>query len=292
MSRRAQLKGCLFVVFSAVIFGCMPLGASILYAEGVTPMALVFLRNLLCLPALALLGRRQGGLRISRGAFGEIARAGFVGCCLTPVLLFTSYRYLASGVATVFHFCYPVVVVLGGILLRERISRRAVFCTLLCVGGILLLFDPQSALSLPGAALALASGVTYATYILLLGRFRHREVSGFRLSFYISLVCAATTLALCLATGQLSLPQSPAGWLTALVFSLTLSVGAVVLFQQGTFLIGAQRAAILSTLEPITSLVAGALLLHETLTARVLCGAALTLLAAALVALKGEEEKA
>lgn len=289
MERRAQLRGCLFVVLSAVIFGCMPLGASILYAEGVTPMSLVFLRNFLALPALALLGHRQGGLRVSPGALREIARAGFVGCCLTPVLLFTSYRYLASGVATVFHFCYPVVVVLGGVLLREKTGRRALLCTALCVGGILLLFDPGAQLNLPGAALALISGVTYALYILLLGHFRHREVTGFRLSFYISLVCATATFLLCLATKQLRFPQSVRGWCVALLFALALSVGAVVLFQQGTFLIGAQRAAILSTLEPITSILAGVLLLHETLTARIVLGAALTLLASILVALHGGE---
>ena len=33
----------------------MPLGANFLYAQGVTPMSLVFLRNLLSLPVLARL---------------------------------------------------------------------------------------------------------------------------------------------------------------------------------------------------------------------------------------------
>lgn len=289
MHRRAQLRGCLFVILSAVIFGCMPLGAKLLYAEGVTPMALVFLRNLLSLPILALLGHRQGGLKISAGALREVTFAGLVGCCITPVMLFTSYRYLVSGVAAVFHFCYPVVVVLGGLLLGERISRRTALCTVLCFCGILLLFDPGSAVSLPGAALAILSGGTYASYILLLGRFRHREVSGFRLSFYISLVCALATFLLCLATHQLTFPQSARGWALAFLFSFALSVGAVVLFQQGTFLIGAQRAAILSTLEPITSILAGVLVLHEALSARIVLGAAFTLLASVLIALRSED---
>ena len=43
------------MILSAVIFGCMPLGANFLYAQGVTPMSLVFLRNLLSLPVLARL---------------------------------------------------------------------------------------------------------------------------------------------------------------------------------------------------------------------------------------------
>lgn len=293
MDRREQLKGCFFIVLSAVIFGCMPLGASVLYAEGVTPTSLVFLRNILALPALALLARRQGGLSISRGALCEVSFAGFIGCCLTPVLLFTSYRYLASGMATIFHFSYPVVVMLGGILLHEKVGKRAAFCTLLCTCGILLLFEGGGSVSLPGAAFALASGITYAIYILLLAHFRHREITGFRLSFYVSTVCSLCTLLFCLATDQFALPQSLTGWCVSILFSLALSVGAVVLFQQGTFLVGGQRAAILSTFEPITSIFAGVLFLNEILTPRALAGSALTLLAGTLAALsdgKGKNE--
>ena len=114
MERRTPWLGYLCVILSAVIFGCMPLGANFLYAQGVTPMSLVFLRNLLSLPVLALLCQKQGGLRISRGALLETSLTGFFGCCITPILLFSSYCYLASGMATVFHFAYPVIVVLGG----------------------------------------------------------------------------------------------------------------------------------------------------------------------------------
>ena len=50
MERRKQWLGYFCVILSAMIFGCMPLGANFLYAQGVTPMTLVFLRNLLCAP--------------------------------------------------------------------------------------------------------------------------------------------------------------------------------------------------------------------------------------------------
>ncbi|MDY5943515.1 MAG: DMT family transporter [Oscillospiraceae bacterium] len=283
MECRSQFKGRLFIVLSAVIYGCMPLGAAVLYAEGVTPASLVLLRNCLSLPLLALLAHRSGGLHISRGALREVALASVVGASLTPVLLFTSYRYLASGTAAVFHYSYPVAVVLGGFLLREKIRRSAVLCTLLCTAGILLLFDGGSVDPL-GAAIALASGLAYAAYILLLAHFRHREISGFRMSFYLALICSGCMLVFCLATCQLALPQTARGWLVAFAFSLALSVGAAVLFQQGTFLVGGQHAAILSTLEPITSILMGILLLHETLTPRILLGSALTLLASVLLA--------
>lgn len=289
MSRRNQWLGYFFVILSAVIFGCMPLGANFLYAQGVTPMSLVFLRNLLSLPLLALLGSRQGGLRISRDALREVGVAAFFGCWLAPTLLFSSYRYLASGMATVFHFAYPVIVVLGSFLLREKVKKSALFCALLCSLGILLLFDPHGTVDPLGVTFALTSGVAYAVYILILGHFRHREVSGFRLSFYMAIVSMICTLILCLATGQLCLPQTPGGWGVAFLFSFAVSVGAVVLFQEGTFLIGAQRAAILSTFEPITSIFFGILFLNETLTPRILLGSAITLLAGVLITVTGRK---
>lgn len=294
MERRSLWIGYLCVILSAVLFGCMPLGARFLYAQGVTPMSLVLLRNLLSLPILALLGSRQGGLRISRGALLEASAASFFGCWLAPILLFSSYRYLASGMAAVFHFIYPILVVLSGYLLREKVKKGALGCALgcalLCSLGILLLFDPHGAIDPVGVAFALTSGAAYAAYILVLSHFRHREVSGFRLSFYMSSVCAFCTLLLCLATGQLGLPKTIGGWGAAFLFSLSLSVGAAVLFQAGTFRCGAQRAAILSTFEPLTSILVGILFLDESLTPRILLGSALTLLAGVLITTSGGKE--
>ena len=162
MERRSLWIGYLCVILSAVLFGCMPLGARFLYAQGVTPMSLVLLRNLLSLPILALLGSRQGGLRISRGALLEASAASFFGCWLAPILLFSSYRYLASGMAAVFHFIYPILVVLSGYLLREKVKKGALLCALLCSLGILLLFDPHGAIDPVGVAFALTSGAAYA----------------------------------------------------------------------------------------------------------------------------------
>ena len=102
-------------------------------------------------------------------------------------------------------------------------------------------------------------------------------------------VASEVMAVLCLATGQLCLPQTPGGWGVAFLFSFAVSVGAVVLFQEGTFLIGAQLAAILSTFEPITSIFFGILFLNETLTPRILLGSAITLLAGVLITVTGRK---
>lgn len=286
MKHTKKQKGYFFIIASAFIFGCMPLGAKLIYSEGVNSLSLVFWRNCLAVPVLAFLAKSQGhSLRIGRNALLEISIIAIMGCCITPVLLFASYNYLASGTATIFHFIYPAMVVLGGILfLREKIRKNILLCVLICTVGICLFYNPGEPIDLRGSALALSSGVTYAAYILLLSVSRHKEISSFKFSFYITVICSAVMLLFCLFSGQLMFPVTLKGWALCLVFSLSLCVGAVVLFQQGTFLIGGQRAAILSTVEPITSIFVGVLIFQEAISIRTAIGSLLVILASILIA--------
>lgn len=280
------IKGYTFVIISAIIFGCMPLGAKYIYAEGVNSLSLVFLRNCLALPVLALLaGKQEGSLHIKKADLLKICSLAVMGGCATPILLYSSYHYLASGTATIFHFIYPVLVVLGSILfVREKGSKPVFLCVILCTVGIILFYNPDSGIHPGGSLLAIASGATYAAYIMLLSIFKNDKISGFKLSFYMSAVGSVILFIVCIVSGQLTLPVTFTGWLISIVFSLMLSVGAIVLFQQGTRYIGGQRAAILSTLEPITSVLVGVLVFQEIITARTVLGTVLVIIASILIA--------
>lgn len=286
MKNVQKLKGYFFIIVSAIIFGCMPLGAKFIYAEGVNSLSLVFFRNCFAIPILAILVKVQGhSLRVEPNNLIEISIIAIIGCCITPVLLFSSYNYLASGTATILHFIYPAMVVLGGILfMREKLRRNILLCVLICTVGIGLFYNPGELVDLRGSILALLSGVTYATYILLLSVSKHKGISGFKFSFYVTVICSIVMLVFCLLSGQLTFPVTLKGWLLCVVFSLLICVGAVVLFQQGTFLIGGQRAAILSTLEPITSVFVGMLVFQERLSIRTAIGSLLVVMASVLIA--------
>ena len=117
MQNKKILRGYLFVILSAVIFGLMPLMAKFIYAEGVNPPTLVLLRNAVSVPVLAMLAGLTGkSLRIPAKALPGMVVIALLGCCVTPLLLFSSYRHIPSGAATVLHFVYPAVVVVGEIL--------------------------------------------------------------------------------------------------------------------------------------------------------------------------------
>ena len=285
MLKNKTLPGFLFVILSAVIFGFMPLMAKYIYNDGVNPITLVFLRNVLSLPVLAFLVKITGNsLKIEKKALPGISVIALFGCCITPLLLFSSYNYISSGTATVFHFIYPAFVVLSEIVLRRtKANVPNILSLIVCAAGILMFYSPGQQLKLAGSILALVSGVTYAIYVLLLSGFRHKEISGFRFSLYVALVCSAVLLIICIVTGQLHLPKSFFGWGMSLFFAVVLNVGAVVLFQKGTFLIGGGKASILSTFEPITSIAAGAVFLNEPFSIRTAAGTALVIAASILI---------
>jgi len=178
---RKVILGYVFIILSAIIFGCNPLLVKGIQNEGINSLSLVLMRNMLSIPVLAILAFRQHKtLRVPKKALPSIGCIGMVGCCLTPILLFSSYSYIASGTATVFHFIYPaVVVVAGALLFREKINRGTALSVLICIVGICLFYDPSEPINWMGSMFALVSGITYAIYILQLSRFRFPEVSGF-----------------------------------------------------------------------------------------------------------------
>lgn len=283
---RKMIKGYIFSILSAVIYGCMPLMAKFIYADGVNSISLVFLRNFLALPVLAALAlTQQKTLKVTPKALPSIIVIALFGCALTPILLFSSYNYIASGTATILHYVYPAMVVIGGVLFfKKKVPVGNIVSVILCVAGIALFYDPTQPLDLTGCALALGSGITFAAYVLLLSNFRYKEVTGFTFSFYIAAASAVITFIACIASGSLVLPATLTGWLLCTLFAVMITCGAVILFQQGAFIIGGEKTSILSTLEPITSIIVGVLVFHETLKINDIFGSVLVVLASILIA--------
>lgn len=286
MPKKSTLSGYIYIIASAVIFGCMPLMTKLIYAEGINSMSLVFLRNTISLPMLALIAIPFGGrFAIDKASILPTALIGALGCAITPFLLFLSYSYIPSGTSTVLHFIYPVaVVVLEIVFLRKKVMPVRILSLVLCVLGIALFYIPSGGINFTGAILALSSGVTYALYILFLGLFKKKDISGFVFSFFTSAFAAVIMLLFCLMSGGLTLPSSTKGWILCVIFAFIINVGAVVLFQRGTFLIGGERASILSTLEPITSVIIGISVLGDDFFVSIIIGSLLVVASSVLIA--------
>ena len=285
--------GSLAVIASAILYGCMPIGAQVIYETGCNAPTLALLRCTLPLPALWLLAQWKGPPpAFSKGLPAKFFLLSSLGMVLTPVLLYSSYNHISSGAATTLHFIYPVFVMVGCVLFfREKLTPLRLVCILLCTAGIALFYIPQEADSLLGMLLALASGFVYAVYIIYLGRVALPQMNPFWITFFCSVAGAVLLLLYVPLSGQLALPQTPFGWLFSFVFATTISVGAIVLFQTGVKIVGAQNASILSTFEPITSILVGRVVFHEILTVSTTLGILLILAAVVVLTVFGKHKR-
>lgn len=276
-----KAKGFALVILSAVVFGVIPVFVRSVNGCGSNSIMTSFLRFALSLIPLYIGAKsKKSDLRISKTEALKILLIAVCGFGGTSVLLFMSYNYIPSGMATTIHFVYPVFVILGSILfLKQKINPMKLLCVALCFGGILMFYSGggDGSVEMLGLLLAFASGITYSFYIVYLDWSGLAQMEPTKMIFYMNLFASIMIGCVAMATGNFTLDIEPAGWLIALAMAVCVSFLAVRSFQLGVRLIGPQNAAILSTFEPITSLVVGVCLYKESLTLASIAGCVLIL---------------
>jgi drug/metabolite transporter (DMT)-like permease len=256
----------------------MPLIVKNIYIQGGNAITVTFLRALLSLPVLYVLMKREGGtLRVPLKRLRKLVILA-LGFASTTILLFTSYAYISSGTATTIHFVYPVFVLLGSIIFfKEPFDRVKFLCVLLCTWGILMFYTPGETGSVIGLILAFASGLTFAFYVIYLDKSGLKSIKPFTLGFYLAAVTSVELFFYAVLTNQLVLDMTLKGWALSGVLAISVSVGAVVLFQVGLRQVGAQSTSILSTFEPVTSIIIGVIMFSEPLGIKSIIGVGLIL---------------
>ncbi len=279
--------GSLYIVLSAVLFGTMPLLAKVAYAHGSNAYTVAFGRFFFGSMILgAVISLLPGcSVKVDRRQLLELFKLS-ISYAMMPVLLYTSYDHIDSGMATTLHFTYPVAVMLIMVVFcRKKLERKQIFCAVLCLAGMALLSSPDSQPSVPGICLAVGSGIVYAVYIVLLGRSTARELHPLTLAFWMALFSAAEIGAVALVTRNLVFSLDRVGWVMEIGMALFTTVFALVLFQKGLFLCGEVKASLLSTFEPLTGIVIGIIAFQEELTSNKILGIIGVLMAAILLVL-------
>lgn len=270
------MKGIFLTMLSAVTFGfAFTLGPMTYNDGGSNPTTLTFLRNFLSLPVLVLILLAKGiSLKVSKKEMISLAILGGIGNAVTTLMLFVSFSLIDVGIATTIHFIYPVFVTLGCVLFyKEKLGLQKVIALLIATSGIACFFtdvDMSAGFSggmFLGLVLAVASGMTYAFYIIYMDKSGLKNQPVFKITFYVALMSSIAMGIYGTVTNELTLSTLTAkSWGISLAFSLLCTVIALSLLQIGIKRVGASTAAILTTFEPITSIVCGVLLLGEAVT--------------------------
>ncbi len=284
-------KGRLCLIISAILYGIAPVLASVAYRGGINGITLTFLRSVISIPLLYIIIKAdKRSIRLSRENIVRIIILGIFGGVLPILLLYLSYYYIPTGLATTLHFVYPLVIVLSSAALyHEKLSRVTLSSVMFVTVGIFMFSDISRISSKLGIILAILSGIFYSFYVMYIDKTGLDNMDYVVLTFYMMVIMSASILIFGIAVHGISFDINPLSWSFSALISLIVTLGAMPLFQVGVRYEGAATAGILSTLEPITSIILGAVILNELVMPVQLMGCGMIILGILLIQRRPEK---
>lgn len=247
-----------------------------------------FIGGLILLP-IAL--RRLKYAPLPKGMLWKVFLAA-LGMLVTTLLLYASYTHISTGMGVTLHYTYPIVTLLISILFfRTRLNWKMLLSIGLSFLGIVLLCDVGSmgASALTGIVLALASAVTFSCYLLWIDHQKLNAVDPIILTKLINMFNSVGLFIYNAVHSDITFTLSPKAGILLLV-SGVVGVLAILTINLAIQHAGAVYTSILGTLEPITSTVGGALILHEPITGAMVMGSTLVIAAVVFATLSSKKK--
>lgn len=291
----SPLIAALLVAVSAACFGAMAIFGRHAYAAGVDILGILTPRFLI---AAAVLWAAVAWVRPrlpGRGQLPGLAMMG-AGYVAQSFCFFAALTYIPAGMVALLLYLFPLFVVLLSWALRhEQLDARKLVALVVCSAGTVLTLGSDAfgastgpALDPRGVALAIAAAGIYAVYIVA----GTRVTRGVDPLVSTAVILSSAAVLLCgivAVRTSMGLParwaESGSGWLAVLAIALVSTAIAVGCFVVGLKHLGASRTALISTLEPVVTVVLAMVFLGEHLAAVQWLGGALVLGGALLLAL-------
>ncbi|MFN7122193.1 MAG: DMT family transporter, partial [Hydrogenophaga sp.] len=209
--------GLMLAAAGSIAFSGKAIIVKLAYRHGVDAVTLIMYRMLFALPLFLALAwwatyRQGGGTKppLTRDDWLGILGLGFTGYYLASFLDFWGLQYITASLERLILYLNPtLVLVLGWVLYKRRITRLQALAMAVSYGGVLVVFGHEAGLQGPnallGAALVFGSAISYAIYLVYSGELVQRLGS-------LRLVGLATSVAcvLCLVQFVLLRPLSAA----------------------------------------------------------------------------------
>lgn len=296
------LAGAGLVAFAALCFGTLGPVTRFANDAGVAPLALVAWRAGLGGAAMLLLlvtlrgaiGRRPLAPRDIPVRDRTFVLAGSLANLVLNLAMFIAFVRIEIGLALLVFYSYPAFVAVASVAwFGERLDRvRWTALGISMLGLVLTLAGAGriGAIDTLGVGLAFLAALTQAFYVLS-ARHGFARIPPVEAAATTMSIAAIGYVVIALVTGQAGLLAAPlasgAALWPVLVAGLLGAAIPTLCFITGIRLLGAPRAAILATLEPVVGVLLSALLLAEYPAALQLVGGGLILVAAVLLQLGG-----
>lgn len=276
--------GLLLATLGAIAFSGKAIIVKLAYRYGVDAVTLIMLRMLFALPIFALMAwwASRGKAALTRKDGLGVLGLGFTGYYLASFLDFAGLAYITASLERLILYLNPTLVLLLGLVLyRRRITAPQIIGMAISYGGVVLVFGHEITLMGPdaawGALLVFLSAVSYAIYLVYSGEMVKRLGA-------LRLVGLATTVAcLCCIVQFLVLRPLSAAQVAPEVIWLSLlnatvcTAAPVLMVMMAIERIGASMAAQAGMIGPMSTILMGVLILGEPFTAWVAAGTVLVI---------------
>ncbi|HEY4914549.1 MAG TPA: DMT family transporter [Candidatus Dormibacteraeota bacterium] len=288
-AHREQWAGTGMVLGSATAFGTLAIFAKLGYASGLgteQTLAFRFLLAAIGMIVLALL-LGQNPLRLRRSRLLTLFGLGAVIYTGQSLTYFIALRSLDASLVVLIAYIYPSLVVIAGwLFLRRAVSAWHGVALAMSFAGVALLvggaeFHLSWALGWP-LLLAIASPTIYTGYILI-GERVMTSVPAVAASAVIMTGAALAFCVLAALNHELAFPRNAGGWAVGVGIALIPTMIAISLFLAGLPRIGAARAALLSTWEPVVTVFLAVVVLGDRLSLVQVLGGVLVIVAVIVV---------
>jgi drug/metabolite transporter (DMT)-like permease len=249
----------------------------------VGPSATAFFRTVLALPIImgwVLVERRRAPATILVPRDALTLVVGGVVFAINIVNYAWAVHLTAVANASLLSNLSPLFVTLGSFLfLGERVSRGFLAAMLAAIVGVAILASDKLTTGddqLLGDGVALLSAMSFAAYLVIIGRLRLRVGPG-TVMLWTGIFTALVLLAVSLLSGEAMVPVSPGGWAVLLalaVFSYAIGQGLLTVALAE---LGAAFAAVALLCLPVSAALLGWVVLGEALGVRQGIGGAIIL---------------
>lgn len=263
-----QHIGALQVAASAAGFATLAIFIKFAYEAGASTTTILAWRFTLATLCLVVLLKCRGiSLALDKQLILRLALLGGLGYGTMSTLFALSIKHVPASLAAMLLYTYPALVsVLSFFIGDERYTWQKGLALSVCFSGLFLVLGVSFAnVGILGFVFGLGAALVYSIYIVA----GNRLLQGINPLVTTTYVCASAAVVFVLSglagnSLNWSLPLS--GWLSIIGIALLATIVGIVGFFAGMSRIGAINASIISTLEPVITVLLSMILLHEKIT--------------------------
>jgi drug/metabolite transporter (DMT)-like permease len=283
--------GLALAMAGSIAFSGKAIIVKLAYRYGVDAVTLIMYRMLFALPLFALLAwwAGRGRQALTRRDWIVVTGLGFSGYYLASFLDFAGLAYVTASLERLILYLNPTLVLaVGMIVFRRRVSRRQIVALGVSYCGVLLVFGHelsfQGSNTALGAALVFASAISYAIYLVASGE-EVKRLGALRLTGLATSVACL----FCIAQFFLLRPLSALAvapeviWLSVLN-AIACTFAPVLMVMMAIERVGASVAAQTGMVGPLSTILMGIVILGEPFTGWIVAGTVLVLVGIWLLA--------